>query len=88
MKRALPSDPEPSSVERSEQQARVDADTADAVREVVAAARDRKTEDLKVLRVGEVTHFTDYFLLLKVDGEWKIMDKIADPGASRQAKSE
>jgi hypothetical protein len=32
--------------------------------------------------------FTDYFLLLKVDGEWKIMDKIADPGASRQAKSE
>jgi hypothetical protein len=32
--------------------------------------------------------FTDYFLLLKVDGEWKIMDKIADPGAPRQAKSE
>jgi hypothetical protein len=32
--------------------------------------------------------FTDYFLLLKVDGEWKIMDKIADPGPSRQAKSE
>jgi hypothetical protein len=32
--------------------------------------------------------FTDYFLLLKVDGEWKIMDKIADPGASRQAKSD
>ena len=22
--------------------------------------------------------FTDYFLLLKVDGEWKIIDKIAD----------
>jgi hypothetical protein len=31
--------------------------------------------------------FTDYFLLLKVDGEWKIMDKIADPGQPRQAKS-
>ena len=25
------------------------------------------------------------FLLLKVDGEWKIMDNIAVPGASRQA---
>jgi len=37
-------------------------DTAASVREVVAAALDKKAEDLKVLEVGEVTHFTDYFL--------------------------
>jgi hypothetical protein len=32
--------------------------------------------------------FTDYFLLMKVDGEWKIIDKIADrrtPAASSSA---
>lgn len=39
------------------------AQTAEAVREVVAAALDRKAEDLKVLEVGELTHFTDYFLV-------------------------
>ena len=44
------------------QSAERDAQTADAVREVVAAALDKKAEDLKVLEVGELTHFTDYFL--------------------------
>ena len=39
------------------------AETADAVREVVAAALDKKAEDIKVLEVGELTHFTDYFLV-------------------------
>ena len=39
------------------------ANTADAVREVVAAALDKKAEDIKVLEVGELTQFTDYFLL-------------------------
>jgi ribosome-associated protein len=39
------------------------ADTAAAVREAVGAALDKKAEDLKVLQVGEVTHFTDYFLV-------------------------
>jgi ribosome-associated protein len=71
MKRALPSDPppdqDPAEVEQAEQEPSVasqaEADTAEVVREVVAAARDRKAEDLKVLHVGEVTHFTDYFLL-------------------------
>lgn len=72
MKRALPSDPEPSDqdpveAEQAEREpsvaSEVDAETAEVVREVVAAARDRKAEDLKVLHVGEVTHFTDYFLL-------------------------
>jgi hypothetical protein len=32
--------------------------------------------------------FTDYMALLKVDGEWKIVDKIFDRAPSRQAKSE
>ncbi len=32
--------------------------------------------------------FTDYMSLLKVDGEWKIVDKIFDRAPSRQAKSE
>jgi ribosome-associated protein len=38
-------------------------ETMAAVRLAVAAALDKKAEDLKVLRVGEVTHFTDYFLV-------------------------
>jgi ribosome-associated protein len=71
MKRALPSDPpsdqDPVEAEQAEQEpsveSEVEADTAEVVREVVAAARDRKAEDMKVLHVGEVTHFTDYFLL-------------------------
>jgi ribosome-associated protein len=40
-----------------------DDDTTMAVRQAVAAALDKKAEDLKVLEVGELTHFTDYFLL-------------------------
>jgi ribosome-associated protein len=32
-------------------------------REVVAAAEERKAYDLKVLQLGEVTSFTDYFLI-------------------------
>jgi hypothetical protein len=32
--------------------------------------------------------FTDYMSLLKVDGEWKIVDKIFDRAPSKQAKSE
>ena len=70
MKRALPSDPG-HSVEETQPQVetdrveanRGDSETAEAVRSAVAAARDKKAEDLKVLHVGEVTHFTDYFLL-------------------------
>jgi len=34
-----------------------------AVRGAVAAALDKKAEELKVLEVGAVTTFTDYFLL-------------------------
>lgn len=32
-------------------------------REVVAAAEERKAYDLRVLQLGEVTSFTDYFLI-------------------------
>jgi ribosome-associated protein len=67
MKRPLASDSDPSP---SWAQGRADAaqphqetETGQAVREAVAAALDRKAEDLKVLHVAEVTHFTDYFLL-------------------------
>ena len=38
-------------------------EVAESVRLAVAAALDRKAEDLHVLHVGEVTHFTDYFVV-------------------------
>lgn len=40
-----------------------ESETIAAVRQAVTAALDKKAEDLKVLQVGEVTHFTDYFLV-------------------------
>jgi len=40
-----------------------DPETLAAVRGAVAAALDKKAEELKVLEVSEVTTFTDYFLL-------------------------
>jgi ribosome-associated protein len=56
---------------------KVEVDTAELVRAVVAAARDKKAEDLKVLQVGEVTHFTDYFLLCSA-GNPRQVQAIAD----------
>jgi ribosome-associated protein len=56
MKRPLPSD---SHADPSQ----ADAEIAATVRLAVAAALDKKAEELHVLRVGEVTHFTDYFLV-------------------------
>ncbi len=38
-------------------------DTAARVRVAVAAALDRKAQDLKVLNLGPVSDFTDYFLI-------------------------
>ena len=35
----------------------------DRVRGVVAAAQDRKAQDILVLHLGTVTDFTDYFLI-------------------------
>jgi ribosome-associated protein len=57
-------------------------DTAEVVREVVAAARDRKAEELKVLHVGQVTHFTDYFLLCS-GGNPRQVQAIADAVVER-----
>jgi ribosome-associated protein len=39
------------------------ASTADRVRGAVAAALDRKAQDLRVLNLGPVSDFTDYFLI-------------------------
>lgn len=41
-----------------------DIDSEARVRGAVAAALDRKAEDLKVLHLGEVSDFTDYFLIM------------------------
>jgi ribosome-associated protein len=43
--------------------ATTDADIADRVRLATAAALDKKALELKVLRLGAVTDFTDYFLI-------------------------
>jgi ribosome-associated protein len=61
-------DPAPSAVRlqslpEAEPLPETDAQIAEAVREVVAAALDKKAVDVKVLEVGELTHFTDYFLV-------------------------
>lgn len=37
--------------------------STDLVVEIVAAAFDRKAEELRVLELGAVTHFTDYFVV-------------------------
>lgn len=41
-------------------------------REVVAAAEERKAYDLKVLQLGEVTSFTDYFLICSGTSERQV----------------
>ena len=46
-------------------------------REVVAAAEDRKAQDLKVLQLGEVTSLTDYFLICSGASERQVQ-AIAD----------
>ena len=52
-------------------------DTVQRVREAVSAADDRKAVDLKVLRLQEVTDFTDYFLLCSGTSERQVQ-AIAD----------
>ncbi len=61
MKRSLP-EPQPAAAAEALPHL-PDDDTTAAVRQAVAAVLDKKGEELKVLQVGEVTHFTDYFLL-------------------------
>ena len=52
-------------------------DTPARVREAVAAADDRKAVDLKVLHLGEVSDFTDYFLICSGTNERQVQ-AIAD----------
>ena len=53
------------------------ASTAPRVREVVSAALDRKAEDLKVLHVGDVSGFTEYFMICSATNERQVQ-AIAD----------
>jgi len=52
-------------------------DTAQRVREAVAAADDRKAVDLKVLHLQKVSDFTDYFLICSGTSERQVQ-AIAD----------
>jgi len=52
-------------------------DTQSRVREVVAAALDRKAVDLKVLHLGDVSDFTEYFLICSGTNERQVQ-AIAD----------
>lgn len=52
-------------------------DTTTRVREAVSAADDRKAVDLKVLHLGGVTDFTDYFLICSGTSERQVQ-AIAD----------
>lgn len=46
--------------------------TADRVRGAVQAALDRKAQDLKVLNLGPVSDFTDYFLICSGTSERQV----------------
>jgi ribosome-associated protein len=52
-------------------------DTAQRVREAVAAAEDRKAVDLKVLHLQKVSDFTDYFMICSGASERQVQ-AIAD----------
>ena len=54
-----------------------DSDIAERVRRAVSAADDRKALDLKVLELGKVTDFTDYFLICS-GGSDRQVQAIAD----------
>lgn len=46
--------------------------TTDRVRGAVGAALDRKAQDLKVLNLGQVSDFTDYFLICSGTSERQV----------------
>jgi len=48
------------------------SDTASRVREVVAAALDKKAVDLRVLYLGAISDFTDYFVLASGTNERQV----------------
>jgi len=62
------------------------ADTAARVRTAVAAAEDRKAVDLKVLHLGDVSGFTDYFLICSGTNERQVQ-AIAD-GVEERLRAE
>ena len=62
------------------------ADTAARVRTAVAAAEDRKAIDLKVLHLGDVSGFTDYFLICSGTNERQVQ-AIAD-GVEERLRAE
>jgi ribosome-associated protein len=53
------------------------ADTSARVRTAVVAAEDRKAQDLRVLHLGDVSGFTDYFLICSGTNERQVQ-AIAD----------
>lgn len=53
------------------------SDTASRVREVVVAALDKKAVDLRVLYLGAISDFTDYFVLASGTNERQVQ-AIAD----------
>jgi ribosome-associated protein len=53
------------------------ADTAARVRTAVAAAEDRKAQDLRVLHLGDVSGFSDYFVICSGTNERQVQ-AIAD----------
>jgi ribosome-associated protein len=55
----------------------VSLDISDRLREVVAAAQDRKALRLRVLRIDEVSDFTEYFLICSGTSERQVQ-AIAD----------
>jgi len=55
----------------------ISLDTTGRVRAAVAAALDRKAEDLRVLHLGPVSDFTDYFLICSGNSQRQVQ-AIAD----------
>lgn len=51
---------------------RTETDTADRVRDAVHAALDKKAQDLRVLNLGPVSDFTDYFLICSGTSERQV----------------
>ena len=51
-------------------------DSLGQARRIAALAQEKLAEDVVVLDMRSECTFTDYFVLLKVDGEWKIANKV------------
>lgn len=69
----LPKKPSPEKTAAAE----ASQDAADALRLVVAAALDRKAEELKILDLADVSDFTDHFIICSGSNERQVQ-AIAD----------